>query len=338
VRLFFERVRAILRAPFVTAWGVVSERELVLVRVEDRSGNVGWGEAAPLPGYGGATVEDVCEALDRCRRVLAGAADPAPREAIAACAAVSPPPPALAAIDLAMWDLEGRRRGQPAWKVLGAPSAREVAVNATIAGPAEAARARAAGFSCVKVKVGLDDDVDRLAAVRAACGDEMAIRIDANGAWSVEEAVAALEELERFGIELCEEPVHGLSEIARVADSSSVPVALDESTGLVGALDRRVCDAVCLKIASSGGISALIATCERARAAGYRVYLASTLDGPLGIAAALQAVAVVRPDLPCGLATLGLFDRPEILPPRHGRLSASWGAGLGDGLLEWYRD
>jgi L-alanine-DL-glutamate epimerase-like enolase superfamily enzyme len=81
----------------------------------------------------------------------------------------------------------------------------------------------------------------------------------------------------------------------------------------------------------------VLAAGRRARAAGYEVYLASTLDGPLGIAAALHAAAVLRPDRPCGLATLGLFaDREDPWPPCDGRIEVPAGAGLGDGLAEWY--
>jgi L-alanine-DL-glutamate epimerase-like enolase superfamily enzyme len=90
-----------------------------------------------------------------------------------------------------------------------------------------------------------------------------------------------------------------------------------------------VCDAVCLKIARYGGISGLIDASARARHAGYRVYLASTLDGPLGIAAALHAAAVVHPDLPCGLATLSLFvDVDDRLPALAGRIAVPAAPGL----------
>lgn len=323
MRLSFERVRAALRAPFAAAWGSVTERELVLVRLEDEAGNVGWGEAAPLPGYSGGTVAEVCDAL-------AGWSGDIDQVEV---------PEARAALDLAFWDLEGRRRGEPVWKLLGATAAQGVVLNATIAGGdvvSGAERALAAGFRCVKVKVGLEGDLERLRAVRAAVGPSVAIRVDANGAWSVEQAVAALREFEPVGIELCEEPVRGLSEIARVASVVRIPVSLDESAGLVGALDERVCDAVCLKLARCGGITGLVAACERAGAAGYRVYLASTLDGPLGIAAALHAAAAVGPDLPCGLATMLVFERGHPLATLGGVAPPPPGPGLGDGLVEWY--
>jgi L-alanine-DL-glutamate epimerase-like enolase superfamily enzyme len=113
-----------------------------------------------------------------------------------------------------------------------------------------------------------------------------------------------------------------------------VPIALDETASAIGALDTRVCQAVCLKIASCGGITGVVGAARQARAAGYEVYLASTLDGPLGIAAALHVAAALRPTRACGLATLALFDDP--LPARGGRIEPPAGAGLGDGLLSWY--
>ena len=333
-----------LRAPFVSASGSLGERELVLLRVEDSAGRVGFGEAAPLADYHGVDVQDVLEALEACREMLAVAPDGAsPAEALAEWRGVAVRP-AVAAIDLALWDLEGRRTGQPVWRLLGASAAEPVEVNYTIAAPdragaaAQASTARAAGFRCVKAKVGIGDDAGRLAAIRAALGPDVAIRLDANGAWSTEEAAAALRALAPVGIELCEEPVRGLAQTRQVAAATSVPIALDETASAIGALEDRVCQAVCLKIASCGGITGVVQAARQARAAGYEVYLASTLDGPLGIAAALHVAAVVRPDRACGLATLQLFaDREDPLPALEGRIEVPAGPGLGDGLSAWYR-
>ena len=230
------------------------------------------------------------------------------------------------------------------WHLLGAKAAPQVEVNATIAAAdragaaTEAAAARAAGFRAIKLKAAVGDDAGRIAAVRAVAGPDMQIRLDANGAWSVPEAQAALRALAPAGVELCEEPVHGLEQMQELNATTDVPLAIDETTQEPGALDRRVCDAVCLKIARGGGISGVIEQARRARAAGYEVYLASTLDGPLGIAAALHAAAAIKPDRPCGLATLGVFaDRTDPLPAASGRIAAPTGPGLGDDLLGWYR-
>jgi o-succinylbenzoate synthase len=338
-------IEARLRAPFGTAWGSVESRRLLVLRLEDSDGHVGVGEAAPLPGYDGVGIEDVRAAIEDCRPLLADAdADGAERAALlAACSERAVLPQAIAAIDLALWDLAGRRAAWPVWRLLGAGDAPPVPVNWTIAatdraGAAEeAGRARESSFRSVKVKVGVGDDAGRLAAVRAVAGRDMAIRIDANGAWSPDEALVSLRALEPVGLELCEEPCTGLADVKRVSQASSVPIAIDETAAQPGALDQRVCEAACLKISRCGGVSGVLKSAARARAVGYQVYLASTLDGPIGIAAALHAAAAIGPDRPSGLATLPLFDGPaDPLPARDGHMSPPPGSGLGDGLLAWY--
>ena len=343
MKLEIELIEARLRAPFVSARSSVTARRLGLVRLHAADGTIGYGEAAPLDGYDAASLDDVLAALEDCREPLAQSDGENREELLAECARRAVLPHATAAIDLALWDLAGRRAATPVWRLLGAQAAPAVEVNATIAAPdrsgavAEAATAREAGFRTLKLKVGTGDDAGRVAAVRAFAGPQMQIRLDANGAWSVDEATAALRTLAPAGVELCEEPVSGVERTAELQATTDVPIAIDETTQQPGALDRRVCDAVCLKIARGGGITGVIDQARRARAAGYEVYLASTLDGPLGIAAALHAAAAIKPDRPCGLATLGAFeDRQDPLPATHGRIGTPAGPGLGDGLLGWY--
>ncbi|HTX44948.1 MAG TPA: mandelate racemase/muconate lactonizing enzyme family protein [Solirubrobacteraceae bacterium] len=341
MKLSARAVHARMREPFVTAGGSVQTRELALVTLTGSDGAVGYGEAAPLAPV---RIDECLAAIEECRGPLQELGE-APREQLLeACAQVALLAPALAAIDVALWDIEARRRRVPVWRLLGVTARPDpVEVNATIAAADRAAAAAAAGealkagFRCVKVKVGLGDDAGRLAAVRAASGASMAIRIDANGAWSVDEAIASLRALEPIGLELCEEPVHGVDELASVHERTPVKLALDESAVLPGALERRAADAACLKIAAGGGLTGVLAAARRARASGYELYLASTLDGPLGIAAALHACAALGPDRPCGLATLALFaDRTDPLPARDGKIELPSGPGLGDGLTGWY--
>jgi L-alanine-DL-glutamate epimerase-like enolase superfamily enzyme len=214
-----------------------------------------------------------------------------------------------------------------------------VPVNETIsaldrAGAAEqAAQAVAQGFDCLKVKVGVGDDAGRIAAVRAAAGAHVALRVDANGAWSVEQAVRNIEALSPSGLELVEEPVHGLAAVREVRKRVAVRVAIDETAAEHGALTAGVADAVCLKISRCGGISGLLAAASLVRASGAEVYVASTFDGPLGVAAGVQAAAALasRGPLPaCGLATLGIFaGLIHPLVPVGGEIAVPSGAGLG---------
>jgi L-Ala-D/L-Glu epimerase len=347
MELTVEPLSCPLRVPFTAGHGTVTDRPIVLVSLRAADGLTGHGEATPLESYDGVSVADVLVALDECRPVLAAYPGHAPvADVVARCAEVTTVAPALAAIDLALWDLAGRRTRQPIWRLVGGGAgagATPIEVNWTItatdrSGAAqEAAEARVAGFGTVKLKVGIGDDPGRVSAVRAFGGPQLAIRLDANGVWDHDQAVAALEALEPSGIELCEEPVHGLAELAALRAETRIPLALDESADQPGALDGAFGDLVCLKISRCGGIAGTMSAAARARAAGYEVYLASTLDGPLGIAAALHCAAVVGPRRACGLATLGLFaGNPDPLPARGGAITVPGGDGLGDGLLGWY--
>ena len=318
------------REPFVTSAGVVPSRELLLLRIEDDDGAVGYGEAAPFEPYDGIPLEAVADALRRN-----GSADG------------DAPPQARAAEEMARLDLEARREGRP----IGEPGADAIAVNRTLGGgpPDEVARraaegVRDGGFACFKLKVGLPDDEERVAAVRGAIGSWPALRIDANGAWSAEEAIDAIERLGDYDIQLVEQPCRTLEELAAVREAVRVPIAADEPVATAddvrAAAEAGACDVVNVKLAASGGFEGARSAIAAARELGLEPYLSSTLDGPWGIAAALQLAASERLSLACGLATLELFDAElaRVLPgPQKGLLPVPQGPGLGvavdDGLL-----
>ncbi|HEX8074098.1 MAG TPA: enolase C-terminal domain-like protein [Thermoleophilaceae bacterium] len=315
------RLSVPFREPFVTSGGVVSARELLLLRVEDDDGEVGFGEAAPFEPYDGVPLDAVADAL------LAG--EPGDDGA---------PPQARAAEEMALLDLVARREG----RAVGEPGADAIAVNRTLgAGPPDEVARRAAegvreGYACFKLKVGLPDDAARVAAVREAIGPWPALRVDANGAWSVERAVAAVGELARYDLELVEQPCRTLEELARVRGAVPVPVAADEpiatAADVRAAAAAGACDAVNVKLAPSGGFHAARDAIAAAREHGLEPFLSSTLDGPWGIAAALQLAAAERLSLACGLATLELFDAAlaRALPrPRAGLMAVPQGPGLG---------
>jgi len=306
-----------LRTPFVTSGGVVAERELLLLRLEDDDGAVGFGEAAPLAPYDGVSIDEVAVALRN---------------------GDSAQPHAHAAVEMAELDLEGARAGRG----IGQPGADAIAVNRTLpAGPpdevaAAAREALADGYACFKLKVGLPDDAERVAATREAIGSWPALRLDANGAWSVDEAVSKITELEPYDLQLVEQPCATLAELAEVRSRVTAPIAADESVrtpdDVRAAAEARACDAVNVKLAGSGGFSAAREALREAESRGLRPFLSSTLDGPWGIAAALQLAASEGLALACGLATLDLFDAAiarALPPPDRGTMRVPQGPGLG---------
>jgi len=319
VKRTLSRLSIPLKQPFATAGGVVAARELVLLRLEDEDGALGYGEAAPLESYDGVSIEQVAAALS------AGPGGEGP-------------PQARAAEEMARLDLESGRAG----RAVGEPGAEVIPVNMTLPGgpPEEVARHAAegvrAGYQCFKLKVGMPDDIERVAAVRGAIGSWPALRVDANGAWSAEEAVDVLTALMPLDLELVEQPCRTLQELALVRQELDIPVAADEAIAtaddVYDAAAAGACDAVNVKLAASGGFAAARRALRAASEEGLDAYLSSTLDGPWGIAAALQLAASERVSLACGLATLELFDAElaRALPPPHaGLMAVPQGPGLG---------
>ena len=217
-----------LREPLQTSYGAVAERELLVVAITGEDGLSGYGEAAPLQAYDGVSIARVEEALQRYRPVVEGAAGMNGAEIVDACRRVDDLPEAFAAIDLALWDRAGRRAGRPIASLVTDTPARTVEVNATLSALDRAGAALQAKlaveqkFRCLKIKVGVGDDPGRVAAVRAVAGPHVALRIDANGAWDVEQAVRNVEALAPVGLELVEEPVHGLAGVREVDKNNQV--------------------------------------------------------------------------------------------------------------------
>jgi O-succinylbenzoate synthase len=194
-----------------------------------------------------------------------------------------------------------------------------VRVNALVDGaPPDATELR--GYSCVKVKVGRRrpaDDVRRVAAVREAIGPSVALRVDANGACDIDVAVAVLHELAPFCVELAEEPVTGLDDLARVRRRVAVPIAADESIRDVDDARRAralgAVDAVVLKVQPLGGVRAALRVAD---AAGVPAIVTSMMETSVGLAAGL-ALACALPELryACGLATADRLDGDVVAQP-----------------------
>lgn len=200
---------------------------------------------------------------------------------------------ARCAIDIALHDLAGKVAGLPVAKLLGtkARALPPTCVTVPITSPEEMAeRARTlSDHPVLKVKVGFDGDLEAIAAIRRAY--KGALRVDANEGWSPDEAPERLQELERYDIELCEQPVpagdHGA--LRRAAHSTSIPVFADEdvSTAADVAGLKDVVDGVNLKLRKAGGIRETIAAIAVARAQGMKVMLGCDLE--TGIAATAGA-------------------------------------------------
>jgi o-succinylbenzoate synthase len=307
-----------LKTPLWTARGSIETRSGWLLRIADGSGTCGWGEASPLDGM------------------------------------ASPERAAAHAFDEAFLDLQARRAGLSLARFLGGGQAAAcVEVNALLwaENPAhaaeEASRAVAEGYRCLKLKVGgqVQSDLERVAAVRRAVGDGVAIRVDANGAWSFEQALQAALGLEALGVELLEQPVPA-EEIEALADlrrRSPVGIAADESvTDLTSArriLKAEAADALVIKPMRLGGLLPAAAVAQAARAAEVSVIVTSTLEGAIGRAGAVHLAAALGSTWYAhGLATGAQLagDLASGLDPKDGRIDLPETPGLG--VVPWLAD
>jgi o-succinylbenzoate synthase len=205
-----------------------------------------------------------------------------------------------------------------------------VPVNATlpVVSP-EAARALvlASGCATAKVKVAdpgssLADDLARVEAVRDALGPSGRVRVDANGAWSVDDAVAAIKDLDRAaaGLEYVEQPCASVEDLAAVRRRVEVPIAADESIRRAAdpyrVRDLAAADIAVLKVQPLGGVRACLRIAEDI---GMPVVVSSALETSLGLAAGVAlAAALPSLDHACGLATRSLLTAdvaaPELVP------------------------
>ena len=224
--------------------------------------------------------------------------------------------------------LEAADQGFPA------PLRDEVPVNCTVpavSADEAAALARGAhGCRTAKVKVAqrgqtLDDDLARVSAVRAALGADGQVRVDANGGWTVSQAVEAIAKLAEFDLEYVEQPVATVEELAQVRRQVDVPIAADESIRRADDPYRvkklAAADIAVLKVQPLGGVSACLRLAEEIA---MPVVVSSALESSVGIAAGV-ALAAALPDLPyaCGLATTTMLTKDVTrmpLVPVHGLL------------------
>jgi O-succinylbenzoate synthase len=206
-----------------------------------------------------------------------------------------------------------------------APVRSQIPVNVTVpaVGPEQAhAIVAASGCRTAKVKVAergqpAGADIARVEAVRDALGPDGRIRIDANGAWDVDQAERALRELGRFGLEYAEQPCATLDELARLRRRVNVLVAADESIRRaddpMAVRAAGAADIVVLKAQPLGGVRAALAIAE---ACGLPVVVSSAVETSVGLAAGV-ALAAALPDLPyaCGLATMSLLTQDVTAAP-----------------------
>ncbi len=336
------RLDTALRCPFRTALRTTSTIPGVVLRVETSDG-VGWGSAAATPAITGDTEAAILSDLAEAAYRLRGAHWEHPNELLDQLDLATGS--ARAAVDIALHDVWAQSAQEPLWRLLGAsrPSL-ETDLTISIDQPqtmaGKAADAVARGFGILKVKLG-DPELDpaRLAAVRAAA-PQARLRVDANQAWTADQAVRLVTGFEEagLGVELVEQPVarHDLNGLRAVTAAVSTPVLADEAVFTADdarrVIEMQAADLINVKLMKAGGLSGALAVTGLAAEAGVDCMVGAMMEPTIGIAAAAalacgqQCVTMADLDPPLLAASEPVTGALTVDGPR---LSLSDRPGLG---------
>lgn len=296
MKVSFRRLQLKKLFPLAISRGVSTGSENLYVFVED-GGHVGIGEAA----WGTGSEESSAAAQEKA---LAAFAEPGLPDSIhdtwQAMREREMDPPAMAALDIALWDLSAKKCGQPLFRVLGLPR-RGVATSVTIGlNPPEVTRERVplilekTGGRFLKIKLGSPEGVEFdqahfEAAREAAAPFRVGLRVDANGGWSLETAKAMLKWLSERGVDYVEQPlVEGAEEeLPELMKNRPLPIFVDESCRFATSIPKLAgkADGINLKLMKCGGITEAIRIVAAARAHGMGTMIGCMSEGSVAIGA-----------------------------------------------------
>lgn len=361
--------RVPFKLPFRTAHGILKVRTGIIVEVRTEESVIGVGEIAPLPEFRGTTATDTAGAINQVPTALtaslkgrtlhealdivattAGAINQAPtacgmeRWGAIHCART------VCGIEIALLDAIGRVEHRRVGELLSGRILKTlIPVNAVIgvtsrdAAVVVAQQAVSKGYTCIKLKVGMartvQEEVERIVAVRDAIGPERQLRLDANEAWDVERALAVLSRCVPYDIEYVEQPVRAgnLEAMQILRRSVPIPIAADEAiSGLDSArrvLEHEAANILIVKPQLAGGLRVGQQIIQEAAQYGVQCVVTSSIETGIGIAAALHlAAATPAITQACGLSTLNMLVDDllvEGLPIQDGYMTVPTGDGLG---------
>lgn len=337
-----------LKEPITISLGTIKHSISAIVEIETDEGIIGYGEGSPGILITGETLKGTTECIQLFEKKLLGV-DPLDIEKIHSImnSVAAHAPSAKTAIDIACYDLLGKKTKLPLYKLLGGfDSCVQTDMTIGIDTPekmAEKAKlAVSQGFDTLKIKVGtgFTTDVVRIKTIREAIGTQINLRLDANQGWSPKEAVNTINHLAQYGVELVEQPVasYDIEGLAFVTNNVSTPIMSDESCfnskDALRLIKARAVDFVNIKLMKCGGIHEALKINSICEAAGVECMIGCMVEETnIGVTAAAHLAAatknITRADLD---ATFGLNE--VVIPGGVGLeatslISLSDKAGLG---------
>ncbi|MEK4228091.1 mandelate racemase/muconate lactonizing enzyme family protein [Solibacillus sp. FSL H8-0538] len=288
--------------PFIVSYATYPNMPSIIVKMTTECGLVGWGEAVPDEHVTGETLEGTYAVLQHTLAPALIGENPMNFEQLHQMMdnLIYSAPAAKAAIDIACFDVTGKKLQVPAYQLTGGRYHKKFPIThvLSIAEPQamadEAARRVEMGYRSFKMKVGRDvaSDVARIKAVRERVGDEIAIRVDVNQGWvNSSTTMQALRELEKIGLDWLEQPVRAddIDGMVEIKEKTTIPMMIDE--GVRGVCEmreiiaKRAADKVNIKLMKSGGIYPAMKLAHMAEMAGIECQIGSMVESSVGSAA-----------------------------------------------------
>ena len=286
--LTWEKIELQLYNPFRLSYGVSQTRPAYWIRLKN---DEGWGEGT-IPPYYGITEKDMV--LFWAQAAKKTAHFPSDISTIKDWIGNNGPAPARAALDLALHDRLGRKYNVPLYKLLGIPypKPKPSAVTITMETPKSSAEMalRLTAFPIIKLKLGRgQDDIEILRAVRIARPNTQ-IWVDANAGWQLNDAIRLVKDLEKFQVELLEQPLdkQDFIGLGRLQSATSIPIVADESVQEfkdIEALADEGIKGVNIKLMKVGGITPALKMIRQAKNYGLKVMLGCMIETAIGTTA-----------------------------------------------------
>ena len=320
------RFNLALRQPLVIGGKPLTSREGFIVELGAGSAHVGLGEVSPLPGLSRESLEEAGAGLKMLRSAVLGEDIPDGLHHLTGAfenwlGQQSLVPSVKFGFETALLRLEAATEGLPLCRLICDPVRDSISVNGLLSGPPDGILFKAGelmerGYGAFKLKVGqqsIDQDAQLIREVRQVVGDAV-LRLDANRAWSLDEAIDFSKEVEDCRIDYLEEPVKNIESLRSLASSPErvLPIALDETLqeiDMAGLLDLPGIKAVVLK-PTLYGFERTARMARMAASRGTVPVISSAFESGVGLEALAQlATCVNRDDIPAGLDTLDVFEK-----------------------------
>lgn len=317
-----------LKQPFSTSKGVITERKGFLIKLFSEKGNKGYGDCCPLPEFGSESYEDVEKLLQDFQLKIIIDLDDIERSILKTVEPLNDYPTLKHAFEQALLNLVSREQNISLNEILNASSKKTISVNGVIPflspdeSSAKAVELVNKGFETLKMKVGkekFEQDYNLLKSVREALGNEIKIRLDANGNWDLPTAINSLKRLEEFLIEYIEQPVNSLEDFIKLSQHTSIPLAADESIrtlkDIYDFVSKKAVSVLILKPMMLGGIIPTVKAIEFAHENKIKTVITTSLGSVIGKSFAVLAASFVEDEIAHGLGTAELFEKDLFTDP-----------------------